>query len=37
VRFLAPLIVNESEIDYSIQSLERACATLSKTPLKAAG
>jgi acetylornithine/N-succinyldiaminopimelate aminotransferase len=42
VRFLAPLIVNESEIDYSIQGLERACATLSKnpsnkTPLKAAG
>jgi acetylornithine/N-succinyldiaminopimelate aminotransferase len=42
VRFLAPLIVSESEIDYSIQGLERACATLSKnpsnkTPLKAAG
>jgi acetylornithine/N-succinyldiaminopimelate aminotransferase len=37
VRFLAPLIVSESEIDQSIQSLERACATLSKTPLKAAG
>jgi acetylornithine/N-succinyldiaminopimelate aminotransferase len=42
VRFLAPLIVSESEIDYSIEGLERACATLSKnpsnkTPLKAAG
>jgi len=37
VRFLAPLIVTEAEIDQSIQSLERACATLSKTPLKAAG
>jgi len=42
VRFLAPLIVTEAEIDQSIQSLEHACATLSKnpsskTPLKAAG
>jgi acetylornithine/N-succinyldiaminopimelate aminotransferase len=37
VRFLAPLIVTETEIDQSIQSLERACAALSKTPLKAAG
>jgi acetylornithine/N-succinyldiaminopimelate aminotransferase len=37
VRFLAPLIVTEAELDQSIQSLERACATLSKTPLKAAG
>src|SRR5215468_4149431 len=37
VRFLAPLIVTEAEIDQSIQSLERACATLSKAPLKAAG
>src|ERR1700761_6020465 len=37
VRFLAPLVVTEAEIDQSIESLERACATLSKTPLKAAG
>jgi acetylornithine/N-succinyldiaminopimelate aminotransferase len=37
VRFLAPLIVTEAEIDQSIQSLEQACATLSKTQLKAAG
>jgi acetylornithine/N-succinyldiaminopimelate aminotransferase len=37
VRFLAPLIVTESEIDQSIQSLERACAALSTTSLKAAG
>jgi acetylornithine/N-succinyldiaminopimelate aminotransferase len=37
VRFLAPLIVTEAEIDQSIQSLESACAALSKTPLKAAG
>jgi acetylornithine/N-succinyldiaminopimelate aminotransferase len=37
VRFLAPLIVTEAEIDQSIQSLEHACAVLAKTPLKAAG
>jgi acetylornithine/N-succinyldiaminopimelate aminotransferase len=37
VRFLAPLIVTEAEIDQSIQCLEHACAALSKTPLKAAG
>jgi acetylornithine/N-succinyldiaminopimelate aminotransferase len=37
VRFLAPLIVTDAEIDQSIQSLERACAVLSKAPLKAAG
>ena len=42
VRFLAPLIVTEAELDQSIQSLEHACAALSKnpankTPLKAAG
>jgi acetylornithine/N-succinyldiaminopimelate aminotransferase len=37
VRFLAPLIVTEAEIDQSIRALEHACATLSKTPLKAAG
>jgi len=29
VRFLAPLIVSENEIDESVQSLERACAALS--------
>ncbi|MCP1829714.1 MULTISPECIES: aspartate aminotransferase family protein [Bradyrhizobium] len=38
VRFLAPLIVTESEIDQSITALERACATLSVAqPKKAAG
>jgi acetylornithine/N-succinyldiaminopimelate aminotransferase len=42
VRFLAPLIVTEAELDLSIQSLEHACAALSKnpsnkSPLKAAG
>ena len=38
VRFLAPLIVTESEIEQSIGSLERACAALSSTqPKKAAG
>ncbi|NEU96378.1 aspartate aminotransferase family protein [Bradyrhizobium sp. UFLA 03-164] len=38
VRFLAPLIVTEAEIDQSITSLERACATLSAgQPKKAAG
>ncbi|MCC8951253.1 aspartate aminotransferase family protein [Bradyrhizobium sp. Arg62] len=38
VRFLAPLIVTESEIDQSITALERACATLSAAqPKKAAG
>jgi acetylornithine/N-succinyldiaminopimelate aminotransferase len=37
VRFLAPLIVTEAEIDQSVQALEKACATLAKTPLKAAG
>ncbi len=29
VRFLAPLIVSEDEIEQSVQSLERACAALS--------
>ncbi|HEY7943801.1 MAG TPA: aspartate aminotransferase family protein [Casimicrobiaceae bacterium] len=29
VRFLAPLIVSEAEIEQSVQSLERACAALS--------
>ncbi|QPF84267.1 aspartate aminotransferase family protein [Bradyrhizobium genosp. L] len=37
VRFLAPLIVTEAEIDQSIASLERACATLSAAAKKAAG
>ena len=38
VRFLAPLIVTEAEIDQSIVSLERACAKLSAAqPQKAAG
>ncbi|WP_157348374.1 aspartate aminotransferase family protein [Bradyrhizobium pachyrhizi] len=38
VRFLAPLIVTEAEIDTSITALERACATLSAAqPKKAAG
>jgi acetylornithine/N-succinyldiaminopimelate aminotransferase len=36
VRFLAPLIVNEAEIDASIDSLERACAALSATEKKKA-
>jgi len=29
VRFLAPLIVTESEIEQSVASLERACAAIS--------
>ncbi|QOZ29064.1 acetylornithine transaminase [Bradyrhizobium sp. CCBAU 51753] len=37
VRFLAPLIVTEAEIDHSIAALERACAALSAQPKKAAG
>jgi acetylornithine/N-succinyldiaminopimelate aminotransferase len=36
VRFLAPLIVTEDEIDQSVASLERACAALSGGPLKQA-
>ena len=36
VRFLAPLIVNEAEIDLSIACLERACATLTATEKKKA-
>src|SRR3954447_12732335 len=36
VRFLAPLIVNESEIDQSIACLERACVVLSGGQLKKA-
>ncbi|OYU63699.1 MAG: acetylornithine transaminase [Bradyrhizobium sp. PARBB1] len=37
VRFLAPLIVTEAEIDQSIASLERACATLSPAQPRKAG
>ena len=29
VRFLPPLIVNEAEIDESVQRLDRACVALS--------
>ena len=36
VRFLAPLIVNEAEIDQSIVALERACVALSATEKKKA-
>ena len=36
VRFLAPLIVTEAEIDESVQMLERACAALSGSQLKKA-
>src|ERR1700756_1280689 len=36
VRFLAPLIVTEAEIAQSIQSLERACASLSAVKQAAA-
>jgi acetylornithine/N-succinyldiaminopimelate aminotransferase len=36
VRFLAPLIVNESEIEHSVQCLERACADLSSKVKQAA-
>jgi acetylornithine/N-succinyldiaminopimelate aminotransferase len=36
VRFLAPLIVSEAEIEQSVQSLERACAALSVGHAKAA-
>src|SRR3989440_4611017 len=36
VRFLAPLIVTESEIDDSVQRLERACVALSATEKKKA-
>lgn len=37
VRFIAPLIVTEAEIDQSIASLERACATLSPAQPRKAG
>jgi acetylornithine/N-succinyldiaminopimelate aminotransferase len=36
VRFLAPLIVTEAEIDQSVQMLESACAALSSAQLKKA-
>jgi acetylornithine/N-succinyldiaminopimelate aminotransferase len=36
VRFLAPLIVSETEIEHSVQCLERACAALSAGQLKKA-
>jgi acetylornithine/N-succinyldiaminopimelate aminotransferase len=36
VRFLAPLIVNEAEIEESVQRLERACVALSGEQLKKA-
>jgi acetylornithine/N-succinyldiaminopimelate aminotransferase len=36
VRFLAPLIVSEAEIEHSVQCLERACAALSAGQLKKA-
>jgi acetylornithine/N-succinyldiaminopimelate aminotransferase len=36
VRFLAPLIVSEAEIEHSVQCLERACAALSVGQLKKA-
>jgi acetylornithine/N-succinyldiaminopimelate aminotransferase len=36
VRFLAPLIVSEAEIEESVQCLERACMALSAGGLKKA-
>jgi acetylornithine/N-succinyldiaminopimelate aminotransferase len=36
VRFLAPLIVSEAEIEHSVQSLERACSALAEKKDKAA-
>jgi acetylornithine/N-succinyldiaminopimelate aminotransferase len=36
VRFLAPLIVSESEIEQSVASLERACVALSGEKFKKA-
>ena len=35
VRFLAPLIVSEAEIEHSVQSLERACSALAAKQEKA--
>ena len=37
VRFLAPLIVNESEIEQAVACLERACVALSAAEQKKAG
>jgi acetylornithine/N-succinyldiaminopimelate aminotransferase len=36
VRFLAPLIVSESEIDQSVAMLERACVALEEAASKRA-
>ena len=36
VRFLAPLIVTEAEIEQSVACLERACVALSSSQLKKA-
>jgi acetylornithine/N-succinyldiaminopimelate aminotransferase len=36
VRFLAPLIVSEAEIEQSVQSLEHACTALAAKQDKAA-
>jgi acetylornithine/N-succinyldiaminopimelate aminotransferase len=36
VRFLAPLIVSEAEIEHSVQCLERACAVLTASQTKKA-
>jgi acetylornithine/N-succinyldiaminopimelate aminotransferase len=36
VRFLAPLIVSEAEIEHSVQCLERACAALTASQTKKA-
>ncbi|MGJ4907383.1 aspartate aminotransferase family protein [Bradyrhizobium sp. HKCCYLRH2060] len=36
VRFLPPLIVNESEIEQSVEMLDRACAALSGKPARQA-
>jgi acetylornithine/N-succinyldiaminopimelate aminotransferase len=36
VRFLAPLIVNEAEVEQSVQMLESACVALSAAQLKKA-
>jgi acetylornithine/N-succinyldiaminopimelate aminotransferase len=36
VRFLAPLIVSEAEIEHSVQCLERACAAFSSAQTKKA-
>jgi acetylornithine/N-succinyldiaminopimelate aminotransferase len=36
VRFLAPLIVSEAEIEHSVQCLERACVALTASQTKKA-